>query len=494
MTTPFTPGQILIDKYQVEKVIGEGGMGVVVAALHVQLRRRVAIKFLLPEMLRNPEVVARFLREARAAAMLETEHVAKVIDVGSLPDGVPFMVMELLSGMDLASLAAQRGPLSVQEAVTHILQACEAIAEAHRAGIVHRDLKPSNLFLASRADGSSTVKVLDFGISKLQSTTASVALTSDAAVMGSPTYMAPEQIKCAKAVDTRADIWGLGVVLYELLAGKPPFSGTEFHEVLAKVLLEPPAPLSTCRSDIPKLLDATVLRCLEKEPAKRFPSVTELAHSLSPFAVGDDARMSIDRISRLARPAAADGAEAEVLFLHPPSPAESNTNIAVAATSPAVPAAASAARHRIILVGATTAAVVLALVVGGVALSRFSASAPGTATALAIAGASDAPRASDAGTQPSEPHSDPSGLALVAAPSASSADVPREPMATSPEAATAPRTTEARPPTRERAPPERSENKRQSKTDPTLMSTPPETPPAPAATTSKKSPLDVGIK
>jgi len=195
MTTSYAPGQILVDKYQVEKVIGEGGMGVVVAALHMHLQRRVAIKFLLPGMLENEEVVARFLREARAAAMLESEHVAKVIDVGELPDGSPFMVMELLSGMDLATLVQERGPLSVQDAVEYVIQGCEAIAEAHRAGIVHRDLKPSNLFLATRKDGTSIVKVLDFGISKVHSKTGSMALTRDGAMMGSPTYMAPEQIK-----------------------------------------------------------------------------------------------------------------------------------------------------------------------------------------------------------------------------------------------------------------------------------------------------------
>ncbi|MCC6899677.1 MAG: protein kinase [Polyangiaceae bacterium] len=484
MTGPIAPGQILLDKYEVERIIGQGGMGVVVAAMHLQLRRRVAIKFLLPEMLRNPEVVARFLREARAAAMLESHHVAKVIDVGALPDGVPFMVMEFLTGMDLASLVAQRGQVPVQEAVEHVLEACDAIAEAHRAGIVHRDLKPSNLFLATRGDGSTTVKVLDFGISKLLSATGSVALTSDAAVMGSPTYMAPEQIKSAKGVDARADIWGLGVVLYELLAGGVAFGGTEYHEVLAKVLLEAPPSLSQRRADIPPELETIVLRCLEKDPEKRFPTVAALALALGPFAAEQADRQTLERLHPPPEPVAGQAAVSSVGLDAPRPPAMSSTNVGVAASSPTVGFEPRAPRPRgILIVGSVTA---LALVVGvGAVWASW-----GSSSASAVGVASGTASAATGGAVPSEtlvpPASQPdAGDRPPAAPDASSEKA--EPAAAERRAAAPPvaRTRDAKRPGGDPAP---------APPDKKIPATTAEAAPVPPASTSKKSPLDVAIK
>src|SRR5688572_12056721 len=224
---PVRVGQILAGKYRVENVLGIGGMGVVVAAQHVQLGQRVALKFLNDEVCARPEAVDRFMREARAAVQIQSEHVARVTDVGQLENGSPYIVMEYLEGTDLAAVLRSRGPLPVEEAVDYVLQAAEAIAVAHRLRIVHRDLKPANLFLTQRPDESSLVKVLDFGISKALdgSMGALSGLTTNSAVnvIGSPLYMSPEQFKSAKDVDTRSDIWSLGVIIHELVTGAYPF-------------------------------------------------------------------------------------------------------------------------------------------------------------------------------------------------------------------------------------------------------------------------------
>src|SRR5262249_29408438 len=205
---PVLAGDVLAGKYRVERVLGRGGMGVVVQAMHVQLEQRVAIKFLLPQTVSNPDAVTRFAREARAASKIQGEHVARVLDVGTLESGAPFMVMEYLEGQDLSQLLESRGLLHVDEAIDYILQACEALAEAHAAGIVHRDLKPANMYLTKRADGSPIVKVLDFGISKVIAKDSSDAsMTRTSALMGSPVYMSPEQMKATRNVDARADIW-----------------------------------------------------------------------------------------------------------------------------------------------------------------------------------------------------------------------------------------------------------------------------------------------
>jgi serine/threonine-protein kinase len=276
------PGTLVAGKYVVERVLGRGGMGVVVAALHRELREPVALKFLYRETAKQPELVARFQREARAAVRIKSEHVARVIDVG-LHRGEPFIVMELLAGTDFHKLSAARGPLPSSEAALYVAQACEAVAEAHLYGIVHRDLKPANLFLTYRADGSPLVKVLDFGISKMTGE-ADENLTQTTDVLGSPLYMSPEQIESPRDVDARTDVWSLGAILYKLLTGKAAFAAETASASLAKIVTRPPPPLRAQRPDIPAELEALVLRCLEKDPSNRLPSAAELGRALHPFA------------------------------------------------------------------------------------------------------------------------------------------------------------------------------------------------------------------
>ncbi|WP_437299858.1 serine/threonine-protein kinase [Sorangium sp. So ce426] len=301
MSAPVTEGQILSGKYRVERILGQGGMGVVVAALHEQLHQRVAIKLLHPGA--NDEMVERFVREARAAVRLKSEHVARVLDVGTLETGAPFMVMEYLEGSDLQETLRRRGPLELEEAVGYVLEACEAIAEAHAAGIIHRDLKPANLFLTRAADGSGMVKVLDFGISKALADPSTagaepeLGLTKTAMVLGSPLYMAPEQMRSARSVDARADIWSLGAILYQLLTARVPFDASSLSELILMINTEPPPPPTTFRRDLPPGLEAAILRCLERDVAKRFKSVAELAGAIVDFGP-PLALASLERIER----------------------------------------------------------------------------------------------------------------------------------------------------------------------------------------------------
>jgi serine/threonine-protein kinase len=280
-------------------------MGVVVAAHHVHLDERVAIKFLLPESLANAEAVARFAREARAAVKIKSEHVARVSDVGTLENGAPYLVMEYLEGGDLAAWLKEKGPLPIEQAIEFVLQACEALAEAHALGIVHRDLKPANLFVVRRADGLLSVKVLDFGISKVtrQGGAAEAAsMTRTSALLGSPLYMSPEQMQSSKDVDVRSDIWSLGVILYELVTGTTPFCADSMPTLILEVLKAEPPPLRNKRPDAPEGLDSVIRRCLQKERSQRYSTVGDLAHALVPLGPARSQR-SLERISGVLREA-----------------------------------------------------------------------------------------------------------------------------------------------------------------------------------------------
>lgn len=277
----FTPGMVLAGKYELVRPLGSGGMGEVFEGLHQALGKRVAIKVLRSYAAEHPEYRKRFEREARAAASLRSPHVAQVTDVEVLEDGRPFIVMEYLEGRDLNDELELRGSLPVSEAVDYILQTCTAMSEAHGKGIVHRDLKPHNLYLTDHG-GGRRVKVLDFGISKVDEGDASVTATSVA--MGTPLYMAPEQMRSAKHVDARADIWSLGVILYELLAGRPPFDGENPTAVIAAVTVDTPKPLREHRPDVPEGLERVVMQMLEKNKALRQNNVFELGHALAPFS------------------------------------------------------------------------------------------------------------------------------------------------------------------------------------------------------------------
>jgi hypothetical protein len=272
-------------------------MGVVVAATHLQLDQKVAIKFMLQPGLLQPALVERFAREAKAAVRLKSDHVARVIDVGVLESGSPYMVMEYLEGSDLGDVIERYGAMPIETAVDCVLQACDAVAEAHSLGIVHRDLKPRNLFWTRRNDGRALVKVLDFGISK-HKTSGDLSLTRTTEIIGSPNYMSPEQFRGARAADERSDIWALGVILYELLTGHVPFEADAITQLTAMVLSDPPRPIETLRADVPDELARTIGRCLEKNPAARFGSIAQLAAALQSFAPPDVRDLAI-RIARI---------------------------------------------------------------------------------------------------------------------------------------------------------------------------------------------------
>jgi eukaryotic-like serine/threonine-protein kinase len=313
---PVQVGEVVAGKYRVERLLGFGGMGCVVAARHLELDELRAIKLMHPEARANHQAEERFLREARAAAKLKSEHVTRVHDIGRLDDGAPFIVMEYLDGLDLKSLVARDGRPPASRAVDWMLQVCEALCEAHAAGIIHRDLKPSNLFVTTTNDGLPTMKVLDFGVSKLTGALAEASpmdLTHTAVMLGSPLYMSPEQMASTRDIDARADIWSLGVILYELCTGARPFRGKTITAVTVSVTTELPVPPRERVEGLPEELDTAVMRCLEKDPERRFGSVLELARALAPLA-SPDSHGLLGRIERLSRgtPPVASAARAPI--------------------------------------------------------------------------------------------------------------------------------------------------------------------------------------
>lgn len=319
------PGDMIGGKFVVEEVLGVGGMGVVVSARHAQLGQKVAIKFLRKDAAKSPEATNRFLREARAVVALQSAHVVRVMDVGVLEDGLPYMVMEHLVGTDLHRLLEERKTLTMGDAVDFLLQGMEAIAEAHAAGIVHRDLKPANLFLARHPDGSPLVKVLDFGISKSSgSVSKEQNLTATSAIMGSPLYMSPEQLRSSKNVDARTDVWALGVILYELLVGRLPFEAETVTGLCAKIAADAPTKLREIDPGVPPELEAVVMRCLEKNVDRRFASVAELAAALRPFASAEGQR-TIERIGRIGGISGGNLSSGKAIVVAPSSGASAST-------------------------------------------------------------------------------------------------------------------------------------------------------------------------
>ncbi len=280
------PGDVLAGKYLIQQTIGHGGMGVVFAGQHQALQQPVAIKFLRPEHSKSGDSLKRFLREARAAARIRNVHATRIFDIDSTPSGVPYIVMERLEGENVDRVLEVRGAFSVQLAVDCVLQACEALAEAHAAGLVHRDLKPSNLFLVTEPQGGLSLKVLDFGISKLltgDDLGTESNLTGPNTLLGSPQYMSPEQVR-AHPVDARTDIWALGVILFELLVVAPPFQADSIPHLYALILSAAPTRLRQRLPKAPQALEDVILRCLQKDPAHRPQDVGELAVLLEPFA------------------------------------------------------------------------------------------------------------------------------------------------------------------------------------------------------------------
>lgn len=275
-------GTVIGRKYRIDQVIAEGGMGIVYKGWHLVLQHPIAIKVVRPEFAFHPEAAARFVNEARASAQLHSIHAAHVLDLGRIDHGPPVMVLEYLEGSDLRNILAAEGKLSLSRAVDYVLQVCEAMAEAHAQGIVHRDIKPENLILSRVPDGTEIVKVIDFGISKRIDSKGRSYTRSQS--FGSPDYMAPEQMSTPERVDTRSDIWSIGIVLFELLTNGVPFRGETVHATCANVMCDEPIPLRSLRPDAPVAIEYIILRCLQKNPDQRYPSVRALARELAPFA------------------------------------------------------------------------------------------------------------------------------------------------------------------------------------------------------------------
>lgn len=293
-------GELVGGRYRIERCLGGGGMASVYRAVHEGLDQAVAVKVVSPTVRELPGIVARFMREARAATRLKGEHVVRVFDVGTTDRGAPYLVMELLEGKDLAEMLDCGHKPTVEEAVDYVLQTCDALAEVHGLGIVHRDLKPANLFVTRGPDGLACLKLIDFGISRVDAPLSpkdAIDLTSPDVVMGSPRYMPPEQMESAKAVDMRSDIWGLGAILYELLCGDAPFDGESLMDIYAAAIRSAPPLPSTKRGDVPGDLDAAILKCLAVDPAERFADVADLAAAIAPF--GDE--RALGRAEAIAR-------------------------------------------------------------------------------------------------------------------------------------------------------------------------------------------------
>jgi serine/threonine protein kinase len=277
-TPMFQCGDVIDGQYALDRLVAIGEMATVFRADHLSLGRPVALKVLASKFFDNATVVAQFFQEGRATAQLRGPHSVEVLDAGTAAGGLPYLVMEWLEGSDLSEVLAS-GRLGVATAVDYVLQACEALTEAHAYGIVHRDLKPSNLFVTTGSDGQPLVKLLDFGISKVggQATPDDRSL----GIVGTPAYMSPEQIIDSDATDPRTDVWGLGVVLFELLTGQLPFEGEDLTEILASIFLERRQSCSRLREGLPRGLDNVISKCLATDLHKRFQSVTRLADALA---------------------------------------------------------------------------------------------------------------------------------------------------------------------------------------------------------------------
>jgi serine/threonine-protein kinase len=279
-------GRVLDERYRVIRRLGEGGMGAVYEGEHLLIRKRVAIKVLHPQFAASGDMIARFHQEAVAATAIGHPNIVEVNDLGRTPDGGIYMVLELLVGEDFAATIERAGGLPIGRAVRIVQRVCDAVQAAHDKGIVHRDLKPENIFLVERDGQRDFVKVLDFGISKIQGGELSEsgrAGTKTGSIVGTAYYMSPEQAQGKKSVDHRTDVWAMGVILFRALTGRYPFDDESYPMLIVKICSESPRRVRDFRRDVPPELDAIVLRCLERDPSVRVQSCRELRTLLEPF-------------------------------------------------------------------------------------------------------------------------------------------------------------------------------------------------------------------
>jgi serine/threonine protein kinase len=304
-------GVLVSGKYRIEKLIARGGMGLVYRASQPMIARRVALKVVRPELLSHPDAAEKLINEACVLGQFQNDHVCRILDAGRLEDGAPYLVLEYLDGTDLRVLLNRENRIEPRRAVDWMMDLLEALAEAHALGIVHRDVKPENLVLAQTPSGES-VKLLDFGICFARHVPgADERRLSEGNSVGSPHYMAPEQISSPDSSDHRIDIWSVGVVLFELLSGEPPFEGDNAMSICAQVLAREPVALTQLVPSLPAGLAQVVARCLSKEPDQRHADVLELAEALAPYAT-DGASEALPRIRRTlsyAPPAPMDAAK-----------------------------------------------------------------------------------------------------------------------------------------------------------------------------------------
>jgi eukaryotic-like serine/threonine-protein kinase len=394
-------GDVLDGKYRIEALLAEGGMGAVAKATHLVRRAFVALKFMGAAARSHPGAEERFINECVAASRIDSDHVVKVFDVGHLPNGAPYLVMEFLDGCDLAQLLERDGPrLEPARAVHFTLQMLRALQKAHTVGIIHRDMKPSNCFVIEKDGERDFIKLVDFGISKLESrdTEPALSLTGTSTIFGTPLYMSPEQAKSARDVDHRSDLYSSGAILYEMLSGRTPYTAEGGENILYKVFMTEPDSIKSICPEISDGLAATVHRALLRDLDARFGSAVEMAQALAPFA---DARSAQVLGSLLGNRGRSFARAAGMASVQPEDPlARARPEDASAATSPSggtdalAPVAApttdmgvsretsvkpSRPRHAVVLLAAATTLAVLTSGVGLVAVKRC-ATAPSEST------------------------------------------------------------------------------------------------------------------
>jgi serine/threonine-protein kinase len=477
-------GDILEDKYQITGVLGEGGMGTVYEGLHRKIHRRVAIKVLKAGLSDSDDIVRRFEREAQAAGRIGSEHIVEVYDVGQLPSGQRFMILEYLDGESLADRLHRMGTLTPEGIFPIAVQLLDGLDAAHRAGIVHRDLKPANVFLVRDRRGYvDFVKILDFGISKFRFLGDGEAITTTGNIVGTPHYMAPEQTQASAQVDHRCDVYGAGAVLYRVLSGRPPYQGQTIHQVLVQLITEAPRPLVELVPGLDEAAAGIVHRALAREPAQRYPDAAAFAgvvHAwLEERGLGQAGLSSPSLVDRSfsassltsgsvptpAAPVAPSGqprpAAAPVWRAAGSEALAQTTPLGIDAGSLATPspfqtgdlaASLGPSKRKVALVLALAATVLVALVAvfGSSGGDESDAAAAGSAT-LASSGMPVAPALAEPGPAVA------ASASQVAAPVASSVTAPGKPPALPPRGTPLPKATGAPPgpaPTSQPAPPE----------------------------------------